>query len=327
MVIIFWWVSLLISCTNPAMTPMGCEFPEGDVLYSQNLDTANYYFPSFNPADPNEFCYAKEYMVNQTTIGYSICKYNLQTQTGDTIRNWNGPTNYIDPTLSWGSSGYILTAGGGERIYRIHPVTGEIVWLSNNLPTVYWPIWSYDGSKIIYTNASSIGNHRIEWMDLNGNVLDSIHQNFYWNYMYYGTSLSNGHFLAFFPNLDLYEYDENLDSVAHYSINTNWGPCGSFDFNCHDVRGIAHVGTTSKIVFSTATAIYTTDLSTGITTTIATTCETNPYYGDFSVSGDGQKLIYTKLHLQKTGTINYLIRRKIHVMNMDGTGDQIIQLP
>jgi hypothetical protein len=314
---------LVLSSCSQGDIPITCKLNCTDNEIVSEFSIPNYYFPRFNPNNPNEFIYAKAECAGCISVDYFLCKYNLQTESGDTIKHWgNGNDIYVGSSFSWSSSGYIVTGTDGY-IYRVNPVTGEAILLSIWGSGYYAPLWNYSGDRIIFER-SMFGENYIGLMDEAGNMLDTAYYAWYNNPMMYGAGMPNGNYMLLYSDMYIRELDANLDSVATYSLNSAWVSCLN---NCYGVSGFDKVGTSNQVAFCTSKAMYITDLSTFQTTTIATTCETNPYYGDLSVSSDGQKIIFTKLMFEKTGSCKYIARKQVHLMNIDGSNEQTLQLP
>lgn len=311
-------LSICFSCNNENVDDciMTCNSALGiQAEFNQSMN--HYDFPCFNPNNPDEFLYVKRTFSNGDEL-YSLKTYNLVTHESDTLFEWMNYNITLGSRPKWGKQNYIVYSDvNNNQIYSMNIANQTITQLTS-ANSNFFPAWNYNGDKILYKKLIYPSLYICVLMDINGTSLDTIPDDTTNASMTRVVGLENGHFLCTYSDEYVYEYDENLDFVS--KLNLAIQPLG-------DISGLENIWGTGKIVFKSGYGdIYIADLLSQATYSIYPHCDTR-HVGEISVSPDGNKLLFSRLNMEKVNDCFYYSNYEIHLMNIDGTNDQILNLP
>ncbi|MEM6261886.1 MAG: hypothetical protein AAGI38_05220 [Bacteroidota bacterium] len=128
-------------------------------------DRYAYRFPCFNPADPYEIAYLRE--DREVTGDCPMALFVFSFHTGKTLQVSNNACYGLD----WGSTGWLVYTGIDRKVWKVKANGDSLTQLSFGSGFHNYPIWSPDGSRIVYQH-----EREIRLIDADGNfVKDAIH--------------------------------------------------------------------------------------------------------------------------------------------------------
>jgi hypothetical protein len=279
-------------------------------------DHVHRYYPCFNPNNPDELIYIRK-AYQGGNENYGLIKYNLVTHTSDTLLAWQNDLAFM-VYPEWGRQGYITYGNiSNQQAFLLNSTDHNLTQLTSTNQN-YYPGWNYNGNKILYSKNTG-GEYVSVLMDLAGNSLDTIPDDPTNASLTKVLGLSNGHFLCLFGNTYIYEYDQNLDFVGKFE------PQGYSGFFI--VWDVDYVSGANKVAWANSQAgVCVTDLSTHSTSIIYPNCAMRSA-GPISVSPSGNQLLVSITKYEKINSCYYKYVKEIHLMNIDGTNDQVLSLP
>ncbi len=271
-----------------------------DQIFYQNLDNTTTVFGSFNPNNSDQILY---YHGNTEANNGSVNVFDLNTQSTACIYQGN-----VWERPYWSAKNWIVF-GYAQQIFKIKSDGDSLTQLTFQNEN-YSPIWSYDGSEIIYRQYVSHQTYSIIRLRDDGYKLDSIPNS------YLDEGVCNGN------NQIVYLPEHTSKQIAILDLDL-FGVSNSYTMfedaylNIHDVKWIPN---TDDVVWSTLSGIFRTNLTTLSTTKIKEGCDFN-HYLNLDVSSDGLKILtsvftYTLLEPNLIG-----VDSEIRIMNIDGTNE------
>jgi len=255
----------------------------------------------WNPNDPDEFM-VLEY---KTAFLSKLWRYNMIDQQLHPIIEGNFLYN-----PEWGSSGWILlNFGWPANIYKIKANGDSLSQLTFDGQN-FGGEWNYWGDTIVYYHADN--STRI--MLPNGTFIQELP-----NGGGYETGVScwgHPHFIAN-PSGGLYIVNP-YDGIPNFLISEP--SIGSY-------YGVTFANDLDRIVWSYETGLHTTRISTHETVLIDETCSSNAYWS-LDCHPANNKLISLRVKRTPDDPVQHALKSEssIVIMNLDGTGKQIISI-
>jgi|GEM_PF-3214822 len=302
------FVVLLLSCQDEVVTDGDClilpdnshvmwpgstTYPsEGQTVFWAEYAGPFVHSPCFNPNNSNEFIYH---------AGNGVHKHNLVTK--EDVIIYGGP---MWSRAYWGK-GDLMTFSLEYQIYTIKSDGTDLNQLTFSGYN-HEPSWDYSGTKIIYS--TGIGSLNSSIISAAGTILYTIPDVFYFldwsmepNKILY---TQNG---AFYESDSLFQDRTKIFDNMPFSglIDIAWLNEQEILWSANGNIYIANPTNQENNLFKQGCFGYS--------------------YETFSVSPDKQKIITTVQRLQFEEPDRLLIYRELHIMNTDGSGEQVIPLP
>jgi len=212
----------------------------------------------------------------------------------------------------WGSNGWILLnlmSNEGENIYRIKDNGDSLSQLTFTRMN-FNPLWSPSGGSFGYQYQPG-GAYPII-MDLSTNETDTVAGFFNGGCWYAPNTLA-----TLSSGVWLWQIGSEPYKVCDY-------PTDLYDFA--GPSGIAVLADHTTAVWMHTGGLYRTDLSDGGTTQLCTTCNSR-YFVGLDHSSQTNKLLTMRITRTPISEFNLRIETEIVLMNPDGSGQEILQLP
>jgi hypothetical protein len=325
--ILFFTMIGLWSCDPPQNTDcsqlFNCNSALDPVYYYEN-HTDQYYSPIFNPNDPNEIMYLKMHTDSTGYDSVSLERFNYVTMVHSVVIS---ASNMISSNLNfwkynWSSTGWIvLENNSNSQIYKVRD-DGTLLQQLTSDGNSFYPFLNYTSDKLIFSNYSGTQHKYFGiTMDINTNTfLDTIYIG---DYLGLGTGI--------LPNKVVCSVQDSVKIIDENSKNIlsvfkpESGISGFNEFNFF--RNIA--ANSNEVIFiSNFNGIFRLDLTTHTAYLIKAGC-TDRVIISPSVSSDGNKIVYAFFKDENTEANPCFIKRtmEIHIMNIDGSNDQVLNLP
>lgn len=287
-------------------------------------NNSNHYFsPIFNPNDPNEIMYLKMHVDSMGFDSISLERFNLNTLSHSIVIS---PENMISFNLdfwkyNWSQSGLIVLENDYDsQIYKIGDNGLGLVQLTYN-GNSFFPNFTCNGSKIFFSNYSGSQYMGILMDPITEQFLDTIYNQDFSGTFGLTTSLSSNKIICSQQNGYISIIDEaELSFIENFQIpNSN----GNITF----LRNIGS-NTNEVIVQLGYNGLYKLNLISHTITLLKPGC-TDRLMTSPSVSSDGTKIAYALYKDENNEIEPCLIKRtyEIHLMNIDGSNDQVLNLP
>lgn len=292
--VLFFYLAALISCRkDPPVIPSDKDCPSLDYLLDLlNYDTDAVYIPELSVVSPDTGIYFITYnlsmenevisLYNGYLTGYNsnLVKYNLIT--GELIIIMENPGIFSLPEIS--SSGWLLFTWSDFQLWKIKTNGDSLTQLTSaGINSDY--CWSPDGTKFLYSTTAISGIYIGVIADKNGVPLDTLPDNIYIDSPVWSP---DGKYIAHVTN----STDINLLDPVTYEVISLINEPGSYDVNKH-VRDIKFYPDSKHILWVTNTELHKTNIETGFTEVVATTCDSQGF-NSAGISGDGQNILIQK---------------------------------
>lgn len=303
-IILVFFTGSLFSCEKDLPPSEECPiYIEGwDNIFQSTFITRQYDFrtPVFNPNNPNEFAYIR-YPVG-AVYNYELRKHNLSTNADVLITN----VYYCGFKLSWSQSDWILFNQTPYDVWKIKS-DGSTPLIQLTSSSALNPAWKPDGSRFVYWTGG-IG----VIADNNGNPVDTINTTSnHYSWSYTNNILHTKHYgsATYITKYDVTN-DTNL-SFTELPIyqDFEWLPNGN------------------QFIGSYNSNLWLVNTQTQERTLIKEKCGDKYSYYGFSVSPLGNKLLVERIESIMVDTFTYIINNDIVLMNIDGSNEQVIELP
>ena len=269
--------------------------------------------PCFNPNNNNEFLYIDRLPGSPFS---DMCIYNLATGESNCILS--GQTYLYQPR--WHANGWILFRGNGDNVYRIKSNGDSLLQIT--ISNVFQrPVWRPDGLAWISNNAVDFGGE-IDVFDLEGNLIEVIPGE---EFFIGDWSESN--------RIVTRSYNSGVYQLAWTDAENVLWQYADFDTSSPQmsVQDIKWIPMSDEVMLSQ----YYEDISkvnviTGETVVVTNRCP-GSYYAFFSINNTCTKIVAQRIspeEIYSDGWFNVVINRsEIVLMNFDGTGEEVIELP
>lgn len=270
--------------------------------------------PCFNPSNNNEFLYIDRLPGSPFS---DMCIYNLATGESNCILS--GQTYLYQPR--WHENDWILFRGNGDNVYRIKSNGDSLIQITTS-SKFQRPVWRPDGQAWISNNVVEYTGN-IEVYDLSGEIIDVILGEVF----HFGDWSADNRIVTHRPN----NFDPH--QIAWTEVeNVSWQLL-NFDTASpqQSMRDLHWVPMSDEVMFSQ----YYEDISrinvnTGVKVRVTNRCP-GTYYDYFSINNTCSKIIAQRVwpeEIYSDGWFNVVINRsEIVLMNFDGTGEEVIELP
>lgn len=269
--------------------------------------------PHFNPANNSQFSYVSPVPGSNLS---NLAIHDLST--GDTEVILEGHTYLHQP--QWHENGWILFRGNGDNVYRIKSNGDSLIQITTE-SVFQRPEWRPDGEAWISNNVVDFSGD-IDVFSLEGNLIEVIPGE---EYFIGDWSESN--------RIVTRSYDSGNYQFAWTDAQSVFWQYLDFDTASPQmsVMDIKWIPMSDEVMFSQ----YYSDLSkinifSGEVSVVREGCGSR-YYEYFSISNDCSKILAERVtphELYSNGFHNIFIRKsEIVLMNFDGTGEEVIELP
>jgi hypothetical protein len=323
----FYGILMLIAipaCTpepvNPnidcSQAPPSCT---GATFYYES-GVSNHFSPIYNPNNSNEFMYIRKKFSSGLNYTMTLEKYNISNGVNTVIMDSSMTVNNKFITFNWGQTGWIVFGGLPQiQIYKIREDGLNFAQLTTAGFSNY-PNFNFDGSKIFFSNSTDI--YRGLLMDINTNlVLDSIIET------PTGTSYNGSAPIS--PNKFLcFNWDDSIHIVSqNLTLQSKFYP--AFDFGS-STSAYSYARTnltdTNNMYLLIYEGIYKINFITFQASKIIESCIKNKVR-NFSISPDGNHILYELERQDWADPCHLKYSSEIHIMNIDGSNDHVLNLP
>lgn len=320
--------SMMLSCNNDLLDPdRDCE--EIDIPREereekrQNIEFSG---ASFNPNNSDEIAYLRRDNSDPENPVYEIWKYDMDT--GQALQLH--PQARADQWVKWSVKDQILFLNNDPHVWSVNSDGTQATPMTYENTFHNFPEWHPSGdSFIVYTNRppnnDPIYNNKFYLFSANNTYYEPFDDNFRHDKLRFSPS---GRFIAgesFTPSLihvdlvvkDLVTqqviYDDSLEGeTIYYAYGHSWFP------------------DEQRLVWCTIRTLYIVNVFTKDFSIIKEFCDSGSrVYRYPSVSRDGEKILLTREDSKRIGGKNstrVLIATSIVMMNVDGSGEEVIAL-
>lgn len=269
--------------------------------------------PCFNPSNNNEFLYIDRLPGSPFS---DMCIYNLST--GESSCILSGQTYLYQPR--WHANGWILFRGNGDNVYRIKSNGDSLLQITTS-SVFQRPVWRPDGQAWISNNAVDFGGD-IDVFDLEGNLITVIPGE---EFFLGDWSESN--------RIVTRSYNSGVYQLAWTDAENVFWQYVDFDNNSPQmsVQDLKWIPMSDEVMFSQGGAdISRINVLTGEKTMVREGCGTR-FYKYFSINNNCSRIVAERVtpeEIYSNGWHNIVVyRSEIVLMNFDGTGEEVIELP
>ena len=270
--------------------------------------------PCFNPNNNNEFLYIDRL---PGSLFSDMCIYNLATGESNCILS--GQTYLHQPR--WHENDWILFRGNGDNVYRIKSNGDSLLQITTS-SVFQRPVWRPDGQAWISNNVVEFTGN-IEVYDLSGEIIDVIPGEVF----HFGDWSADNRIVTHRPN----NFDPHQIAWSEVE-NVSWQLL-NFDTASPQpsMRDLHWVPMSDEVMFSQGGAdISRINVLTGEKTKVREGCGTR-YYSYFSINNNCSKIVAERVtpeEIFSNGWHNVVVyKSEIVLMNFDGTGEEVIELP
>jgi hypothetical protein len=313
---------------NHECGPINCDIAGGPIYYSEP-NAVDYISPVFNQVNNSEFLAMRIERAHDTVAEQiTLEKFNYVDGTHQIIlsNQFMIDNNISLCEFNWSANGWIVFHDcNSNQIYKIQDNGANLQQLSFDGISFY-PNFNYDQTKIFFSNYSGTYSQYFGiLMDINTNLcLDTIHDSDFIGAYGYTTSISNNRIICSQHDNLVKVIDENgLVLLNEFSPITN---ISNFT-NYINYRNIG--ANTDEVIFNCSyIGICKLNLTSHQATLIKSSCN-NRFVSGLTVSPDGNKIVYQldKYDADSDNSCHVKIKSEIHIMNIDGSNDQILNLP
>jgi hypothetical protein len=291
--------------------------------YYYEEGSISYYLPTFNPSNSSEIAYLRVYRADGSTPYATFEKYNIISgQKAFVFSNQDLQTNLLDVgRFDWAQNDWIVFENyNNSQLHKVKSDGSQLAQLTfdgfSNFPS-----FNFSGNKILYSNYSATyGYYCLVQMDIETNVGIDTLINF--NYHRLG-AIQNDMLITSRSDDTVRIIDENSMLVANKFYPNYPTPSPNIIWGIQNISS----DTNEIMVLSGFHGIFRLNLVTKNLQLIKASCE-NLKIESFSISNDGTKIVY-ELAIFDTPNDPCHIRQRseIHIMNIDGSNDQVLNLP
>ena len=269
--------------------------------------------PCFNPSNNDEILYIDQIPGSPFA---DMCIYNLATNENQCILS--GQTYLYPPR--WHPNGWILFRGNGDNVYRIKSNGDSLLQITTS-SVFQRPVWRPDGKAWISNNTGDFTGD-IDVFDLEGNLIDVIPGEEF----FIGDWSENNRIVT-------RTYDSGIYQIGWIDVENALWQYLDFDTTSPQpsMRDLRWIPMSDEVMFSQiGSDITKIHVFTGEKNRVREGCGTR-YYNYFSINNNCSKIIAERVtpeEMYSDGWFNIMIRKsEIVIMNFDGTGEEVIELP
>lgn len=255
--------------------------------------------PVFNPNNPDEFIYIR-YPVG-AIYDYELRKHKIST--GED--NWIANINYCGKKISWAISDWLIF---NQTLYDVWKIKGDgsgLVKLTNGGINMN-PLWNTDGSQFVYTS-----NDLTILADYSGTSIDTLPVSgvFGWS----GSGLSYISNYMGEPTFGIFNL--TTQSSTQYPLVDAW----ALEDAILLPDGVSMLASYNK-------NIWRINIATGEVIVIKNKCGDKYSYNSLTLSSNN-KILVERTEALMVDSFTYKINNDIVLMNIDGSNEQVIELP
>lgn len=308
--------SLFFSCTHepddiePPIGDTCIYYPDGwwgDVTIQWQYRSFDFYAPCFNPNNDNEFIYIRR---NSDLSIIELRKHNIATGTDILLTALSG-YNYM---LTWSQNGWIIINNTTYVLWKVQD-NGQNFMQFTSQNAYRNPSINTSGTLIL---AEQLGSpNRNVLLDLSGSVIDTVTSSAYTVWSWINDSI--------FINI---RSEDDFFQIISYSPN-NMDTIYQGFMPYTPSFGINEYSDMSVFASSVGGGVYLYNYLDESMTYIRERFGDKHIYLGFSLSPNKDKILIERLTQIRIDSINniYSSCRNIVLMNIDGTNEQVIELP
>jgi hypothetical protein len=289
------------------------ELPNDSLGVLHSWSNYNKMMPYFNPNNNDEFLYIDKIPGSPFS---DMCIHNLVT--GETNCILSGQTYLYQPR--WHANGWILFRGNGNNVFRIKSNGDSLLQITTS-SLFQRPVWRPDGQAWISNNTSDFSGD-IDVFDLQGNLIEVIQ----------GEEFFKGDWSADNRIVTTKGYTGSNQLTWTHASEINWVDV-TFDYNTPHLpsRDIHWIPMSDEVMISQLYEdISRINVFTGEKIPVTDRC-IGTYYEYFSINNSCSKIVAQLIspeQIYSDGWFNIIIQKsEIVIMNFDGSGQQVINLP
>jgi len=271
----------------------------------------NFTRPCFNPSNSDEFVYIRyeqQWLINGN---YELRKHTISNNQDILVCNLNSEITLI----SWDLLGWIYFCDQYTNIWKVHDDGTQLIQLTA-CQGMYHQCVSPNGNFIVVNQLAPspiIGQTVI--LDNNGIFIDTIADK------YVPTTWVNDTLLfMLYPSISTYGIWKLMSYPDKSILATDTFP--------NQTSLVESIGN-NKIMYSDGYSLFIYDLQSKTQALVKEFCGYRYRYESFSYSPVDNKILVEREKIKPIDTLNhtYFIQRDIVLMNIDGTNEQILELP
>jgi len=261
----------------------------------------NFFAPCFNPNNPNEFVYVKS---NPDRTDIELRKHNLVTNADELL----SPIDNFNYKLSWSRDGWIYFNNVTNVVWRIREdgqSLQQFTFEGGNFNAVAHPTGNYVIVNRIFTASS-----KMLLLDSSGAVLDTLPGGGN-RYSWLSDTLLIG---TTYQAYTLYHFN-SISAISSGALPTT----------LYTVEPLPN----NSFAYTAGGGIIAFNYLSWQINTLKEKCGDKHTYHVFVVSPDKQKILAEKETITAIDTVNeiYHFQQNIVLMNIDGSNEQVIELP
>ena len=260
-------------------------------------------FVAYNPINENQIiCYYSGYFTDYKS---SLVTYDLYTGVFSSILV--DPSLFSFPEIS--PNGWLLLTLSDSQIWKVKIDGDSITKLTaGGLNSNY--TWSPDSESFIYSTTALSGISRVLLADKNGNTIYYFPEDFI---IKKPTWSSDGKLIAYIKENNM---DINIINTDTWEAENLIHVSGEYDIN-EAILDIQFYPDSKSILWSTQTALKRTNVSTGQTEIISSTCDSKGY-SIFDISLDGNSIITKRVFYEVYDENNIILSSKFFICDTEG---------
>jgi len=292
-------IFFILSCRKDTTFPPECvpdcecvpipEYTGTGFGYSFQTEGAYLQKPYFNPNNENEFLFEE---------GGIIYKYNQATQSKETI--YAGAIIFLP---KWGKNNWVLLNLPDQNIWKIKSNGDSLTQLTSTSNNFY-PEWNKAGDRIIFYNTAL---QKSILLDEHGIPLDTLALPI--------GAISTWQHPSFVANV--------AGTVSYFDPNT-LAEQTVYNFNDFETKtGALWVG--NDIYYANDEGIFKVNIFTQVPVLIKLSCNARKYFYP-SLAMSGTKIIWQRLDKRLLDAETVLLKSELVVMELDGSGEEALQV-
>lgn len=294
---------ILAACRHEPIIPNECEDytlksgPDGPIIKSRGYD---FHAPCFNPANPSEFIYIKDYLDSNGIPQADLRKRNLTT--GEDIFL---SSSFLLNSPSWHKNGWIIF----EKDWQIYKITetGDSITQLTFSGQNYSPQWNPSGLNICLVSTKDVSYEQIYILHPN-NTYELIPST-----AGYSRSVWSPE-----ENKIAYQYSNLL---GYFLVDSkNQIPLADKGL----ITGISWFPDADNILWSTNKGLFKINISTRNETILKKGCRSHIYLRP-TTSGDGKKILVERQDEKKVDDYTIYRETNLYLMNSDGSNERKIE--
>lgn len=240
-----------------------------------------------------------------TSYNSSLVKFNLVSKEFETI--FENPEILSLPELS--NTNWLIFTGSNYQIWKIKIDGDSLTQLTSN-GVNFEATWSPDGERFIYKQDYPIGTYNTIIADKNGNNLFSLNGNYKIRQPAWspdGRYIACSNYSGFYTNIDL------IDATT-WEVQTL---IEGEDIFTEQVQCIDFLPDSKSIIWATNTELRKTDIETGLTEVLSTTCDSQDF-DEINISFDGKTILVKKTIYSYYDSKHLMLAPKVFLIDSQG---------